>query len=83
MDLRKYKPSRNFEDRRGQKGTTTIGQAARTYSEIVKSSLDPAQLASNARIVFGGKPDPDEFRKSVKLPNVKLRRKPALAGNDR
>ena len=84
MDLRKHKPSGNIDDRRKQNGTTTIGQAAGTFGDLVKASLDPEQLASNARLVFGSKHDPEKFKKSVKLPDVKLRRRsPSLAGNDR
>ena len=82
MDLRKYKPSKRVDDRRKQNGTTTVGQIASAFATAAKNSLEPEQLASNARIVFGSKLDAETARKSVKYPDGKLRRRPVLAGND-
>ena len=84
MDLRKTKPSPRIEDRRKQEGKTTFGQAAGIAWDMVKEGVKPEAFASNARIIFGSKIDADEFRKSIKSPDVKLKRsRPVLAGNDR
>ena len=82
MDLRKYKPEK-LEDRRKQNGTTTLRQATGIAWDIIKDGVKPEAFASNARMIFGSKPDMEAFKKSVKTPDVKLRRRPSLAGNDR
>ena len=83
MDLRKYKPTK-LDDRRKQEGTTTLKQAAGIAWDMVKDGAKPEAFATGAKILFGSKLNPDDARKSIKTPDVKLRRpRTALAGNDR
>lgn len=75
MKLKDYKPSPRVDDRRSQKGKTTLGQVISSYTTAALRKNQPNMVGAHLKRILGYKVDPESFRKSVASPDVPLRKR--------